>query len=96
MCIDVHKNIAKMLGMSEEQVKEAVEGVDSINCSDAEKELLKFCIRASRKDNYKMQERDIENIKALGYSDTQLIEAVAITGYFNYINTLSNVFGLGK
>jgi len=55
-----------MLGMSEEQVKEAVEGVDSINCSDAEKELLKFCIRASRKDNYKMQERDIENIKALG------------------------------
>jgi uncharacterized peroxidase-related enzyme len=96
MCIDVHKNIAKMLGMSEAQVKEAVEGVDSINCSDAEKELLKFCIRASRKDNYKMQERDIDNIKALGYSDTQLIEAVAITGYFNYINTLSNVFGLGK
>ncbi len=43
-----------------------------------------------------MQERDIENIKTLGYSDTQLIEAVAITGYFNYINTLSNVFGLGK
>ena len=44
MCVDVHKNIAKMLGMSE----------------------------------------------------AQILEAVTVTGYFNYINTLSNVFGLGK
>jgi uncharacterized peroxidase-related enzyme len=96
MCVDVHQNIAKMLGMSEEQVKEAVQGVDSINCSEGEKALLKFCIRACQKDNYKMLKRDIDNIKAFGYSDTQVLEAVAITGYFNYINTLSNVFGLGK
>jgi AhpD family alkylhydroperoxidase len=96
MCVDVHKGIAKMLGMSEEQVEEALGGVDNINCSDAEKELLKFCIRASRKDNYKMLKSDIDGIKALSYSDTQIVEAVAITGYFNYINTLSNVFGLGK
>ncbi len=26
----------------------------------------------------------------------QIVEAVAITGYFNYINTLSNVFALGQ
>jgi len=96
MCVDVHKGIAKMLGMSEEQVIEVLDGVESINCSDAEKELLKFCIRASKKDNYKMLKSDLDRIKALGYSDTQLVEAVAITGYFNYINTLSNVFGLGK
>ena len=96
MCVDVHKGIAKMLGMSEVQVAEVFNGVDSIDCSDAEKELLKFCIRASHKDNYKMLQSDIDAIKNVGYSDTQLIEAVAITGYFNYINTLSNVFGLGK
>ncbi|EDN69624.1 Carboxymuconolactone decarboxylase [Beggiatoa sp. PS] len=96
MCVGVHKNIAKMLGMSEEQVKEVLDGVDNINCSDAEKALLKFCIRASKKDNYKILKSDLDQIKALGYSDTQLLEAVAITGYFNYINTLSNVFGLGR
>jgi alkylhydroperoxidase family enzyme len=32
----------------------------------------------------------------MGWSDTQIVEAVAITGYFNYINTLSNVFALGE
>ncbi len=96
MCVDVHKNIAKMLGMSDEQVTEVLEGVESINCSDKEKKLLNFCIRASQKDNYKMQQSDIDAIKKAGYSEAEILEAVAITAYFNYINTLSNVFGLGK
>ncbi len=96
MCVDVHRNIAKMLGMNEEEIEEAVKGVEYINAPEEEKELLRFCIRASRKDNYKMTKEDIDKIKALGYTDTQIFEAVTITAYFNYINTLSNVFGLGK
>ncbi len=96
MCVDVHKNIAKMLGMSEEQIEETLKGVDYINASEEEKELLKFCIRASRKDNYKITKEDIDRILGLRYTVSQLFEAITITAYFNYINTLSNVFGLGK
>ena len=96
MCVDVHKGIAKMLGMTEEQIKEVLDGVDGIQCADSEKVLLRFCIRASQKDNYKMLQKDIDQVRESGYTDSQIIEAVAITGYFNYINTLSNVFGLGK
>ena len=96
MCVDVHKGIAKMLGLSEERIEEVLEGVDSINTSDKEKALLNFCIRASKKDNYKVLKSEIDTLKDMGYSDTQIVEAVAITGYFNYINTLSNVFGLGE
>ena len=96
MCVDVHKSIAKMLGMSEERIEEVLQGVDAMNVPDSEKALLNFCIRASKKDNYKVLKEEIEAVKELGYSDTQIIEAVAITGYFNYINTLSNVFGLGQ
>ena len=96
MCVDVHKNIAKMLGLSEERITQILEGIDSIGTDEKEKALLRFCVRASKKDNYKMQREEIDALKALGYSDVQIIEAVAITGYFNYINTLSNVFGLGQ
>ncbi len=96
MCVDVHKNIAKMLGMSEVQVEEVLEGVDAIHCEEGEKALLRFCIRASQKDSHKMIQEDVDAIKEAGYSEAQILEAVAITGYFNYINTLSNVFGLGK
>jgi uncharacterized peroxidase-related enzyme len=96
MCVDVHKNIAKMLGLSEERIDQILEGIDSISTDEKEKALLRFCVRASQKDNYKMQKEEIDALKALGYSDVQILEAVAITGYFNYINTLSNVFGLGQ
>jgi len=94
MCVDVHKKIAKMLGVTEERIEEILQGVDSMKTSQAEKELLKFCIKASKKDNYKILKEEIDTLKELGYSDIQIVEAVAITGYFNYINTLSNVFAL--
>ncbi|BAF70843.1 carboxymuconolactone decarboxylase family protein [Nitratiruptor sp. SB155-2] len=96
MCVDVHKNIAKMLGIDEEQIASILEGIDAMDTEERVKELLRFCIRASRKDNYKITKEDIEHLKNLGWSDKEIVEAVAITGYFNYINTLSNVFGLGE
>lgn len=96
MCVDVHKGIAKMLGVDEERIESVLNGVEHINTSAKEKALLSFCIRASYKDNYKILKSDIDALKELGYSDVEIVEAVAITGYFNYINTLSNVFALGE
>lgn len=96
MCVDVHKNIAKMLGMKEERIEEVLQGVEAITTDEKEKALLNFCIKASKKDNYKILKEEIDALKELGYSDVQIVEAVSITGYFNYINTLSNVFGLGE
>jgi len=94
MCIAVHQNIAKMLGVSEKRIEEILIGVNNMNVDNKEKELLNFCIKASKKDNYKILKEELDELKNIGWSDVQIIEAVAITGYFNYINTLSNVFGL--
>jgi len=96
MCVDVHKGIAKMLGLSDEKIEKILEGVDAMNVDAKEKALLNFCLRAAQKDSYKILKEEIDAIRDLGYSDAQILEAVAITGYFNYINTLSNVFGLGQ
>lgn len=96
MCVDVHKKIAKMLGLSDERIAEILQGIDAISTTEAEKALLHFCIKASKKDNYKILKSEIDELKEMGFSDVQIIEAVAIVGYFNYINTLSNVFALGE
>jgi len=96
MCVDVHKGIAKMLGLSEARITQVLNGVENIDTDDKEKALLNFCIKASKKDNYKILKEEITDLKDMGFSDIQIIEAVSITGYFNYINTLSNVFGLGE
>ena len=94
MCVDVHKNIAKMLGLSEEKIEEILKGVDSMSNNAKDKTLLNFCIRAAQKDNYKITKDEIDTLKDMGWSDVEIVEAVSITGYFNYINTLSNIFGL--
>lgn len=96
MCVDVHKGIAKMLGLSEARIEEVLAGIDAITADEKEKALLRFCIRASKKESYKILKSEIEALKEMGYSDVEIVEAVAITGYFNYINTLSNVFALGE
>ncbi len=96
MCVDVHKGIAKMLGISEERIEEILQGVDAISTDAKEKALLNFAIKASKKENYKILKEEIDTLKEMGWSDVQILETVAITGYFNYINTLSNVFALGE
>ena len=94
MCVDIHKSVARKIGMTEEQINEVIDGVDNIQCDESEKTLLRFCVRASKKENYKILQSDVDDVKKSGYSDTQVIEAVAITAYFNYINTISNALGL--
>ena len=42
MCVDVHKGIAKMLGMTEERIEEVLQGVDTMNVPDSEKALIQF------------------------------------------------------
>jgi len=96
MCVDVHKNIAKMLGMREEQVEETLQGIDAINTDEKEKMLLRLTLKAASKESYKTTQEDIDTLKNLGWSELEILEAVRIAAYFNYINTLSNVFGLGE
>lgn len=96
MCVDVHKNIAKMLGISEEKIVQILQGVDAIDANEKTKALLRFCIQASKKENYKTTKADIDALKTIGWNKYEILESVAIVGYFNYINTLSNVFGLGE
>ncbi len=94
MCVGIHKQIARMLGMSEEEVEQAAKGIEFIEVEENEKKLLEFSLKASRKDNYKTTQKDIDDLKKSGFTESQILEAVALVGYFNYINTISNVFGL--
>jgi alkylhydroperoxidase family enzyme len=85
-----------MLGMSEAQVEETLRGIDAMEIDEKEKILLRLALKAADKENYKTTQEDIDEVKAAGWSEAEILEAVRVAAYFNYINTLSNVFGLGK
>lgn len=94
LCVGIHKQVAQRLGMSEEWVENAVKGIEYVEADENEKKLLAFCLKAARKDNYKMIPEDFDHLNEAGFTERQILEAVAIVAYFNYINTISNVFGL--
>jgi len=96
MCVGEHQRIAKLLGMTEKQIDEVLAGIERMEIPENERTLLEFCIKSAGKENYKITQKDIDRVRDAGYSDSQILEAVAIVGYFNYINTISNSLGAGK
>ena len=96
MCVGEHVRIARLLGMSEAQVEEALGGLGGMQLPDDERTLLAFCLKAAGKESYRVTPSDVDAVRAAGYSEPQILEAVAVVGYFNYINTISNALGAGK
>ncbi len=95
MCVGEHERIAKLLGVAEERILEVKEGIDSLKVPEAKKQLLHFCKKAAM-DAHKIIREDLDALREAGYTDTQILEAVAIVGYFNYINTVVCAMGAGK
>ncbi len=96
ICVGEHERIAKMLGMPEEHINAVIEGLEKMTVPEKERILYQFCLRCASKENYKILQSDIDELRAAGYTDSQILEAAAIVGYFNYINTISNSLGAGK
>ena len=92
VCFGEHARIAKALGMKEEQINKLAKGLDFIELPEKEKKLLKFCVKSAR-NAYKVVQEDIDTLRKIGYSDSQILEALCIVGYFNYITTIMNATG---
>ena len=87
ICVGEHARIAKELGMKEEIVDKLAKGIEFIEFPEKEKKLLKFCVK-SAKNAYKVLQEDIDTLIEAGYSGSQILEALCIVGYFNYMNTI--------
>jgi len=95
ICVGEHERIAKLLKIPDEVVSQIKDGFENTPLDEAEKKLLRFCKKTAR-ESYKVIKEDFDLLRQVGYSDTQLLEAVAIVGYFNYINVISNAMGAEK
>ncbi len=95
VCVGEHERIAKMLGMSTEEIDQLKEGFEKASLDDSIIRLLQFCVKCS-KESYKVVQRDFDELRKAGYSDSQLLETVAMVGYYNFVNTVSNAMGAGE
>ena len=91
-CVAMHCNLLRGLGMpSEEGDQIAVDHHES-NLSAADKGLLDFAVKLGTRGPG-FSRRDVVKLQALGFTEEQILECVAVTALNNFANTLQ--MGLG-
>jgi uncharacterized peroxidase-related enzyme len=61
--------------------------------SDAERTLFEFAEKLTRTPGA-MRRGDVETLRAAGWTDGQISDAVQVIGYFNYINRVADGLGV--
>lgn len=61
--------------------------------SRAERALLRFAAQVTKRA-YKVTGKDVERLRALGWADDQIAEAVYVTGMFAMMNRVADAFGV--
>lgn len=75
-CISFNKNILMAQGMSESDVEAMIQDPETAPLEDNERAMLKFVVAAVRSPN-EVQHSDIEKLRDMGWTDTDIYDAVA-------------------
>jgi uncharacterized peroxidase-related enzyme len=61
--------------------------------ADADRVLMQFAVKLTRTPGA-MRPGDVETLRAAGFDDRAISDAVQIVGYFNYINRVADGLGV--
>ena len=91
--MDAHSAMAMAQGFTQEQVESIISNIDdSTLIEDKTKKLLHFAEKINR-HAYKVTDEDINDLKAIGCSEEEVFEAVAVTSLFNYMDRMADALG---
>jgi RNA polymerase sigma-70 factor, ECF subfamily len=88
----VHSRSLQFLGVKLEQSDAIVEDHARANLSEADVALLDFAQKLVRHGN-QFSKADVDQLRSVGYSDEQVLEAVLMVGLTNFLNVVQ--LGLG-
>jgi alkylhydroperoxidase family enzyme len=63
--------------------------------SPADRELLRFVALVTR-HAYKTTDEDVDRLRQVGWSDSQIAEAVYVTALFAFFNRVADAFGISS
>ncbi len=87
-CVSAHTAISKGVGLSDEQILAARKGEPQ---SDKHRALLSFVRRVMETKGF-VEDADVAAVRAAGYTDGQIAEAVGYIGLATYSNFFNHVF----
>jgi len=91
-CVTSHCEMLKGMGVDEEEMTQIAVDHHYADLPPAEVALLDFALKLNGHGG-QIAAADIDALRRHGFSDEQILEAIAMTAYTGFFNTLS--FGLG-
>jgi uncharacterized peroxidase-related enzyme len=91
-CTGSHVAVAAELLGNEDQVRAACTNPETAPLTDAEKVLLHF-VRKITKEAHRTEQTDIDELKAVGWSDEALYDAINVCALFNFYNRWNDANG---
>ncbi len=74
-------------------VEEVVADYTSASISPAERALLNFAVKLTR-EPWASAEADVAALRAVGWSDSAILDLTQIVAYFNFVNRLAQGLGV--
>ncbi|MFL5351747.1 carboxymuconolactone decarboxylase family protein [Archangium sp.] len=81
-----------MLG-DERKVQAVLENLDTAPISEAERALFRFVEKVNR-ESERIQQEDVDAVKATGWSDEALYDAITVCALFNFYNRWADATGV--
>ena len=91
-CVAMESKILSSLGVSDGEIDDLLDDYSHVGLSARDLASLQFCLKLSR-SALSVDARDIESLRACGFEDESILEAVVLTAVAIYRGTLS--VGLG-
>ena len=81
--------------LDEAFVKALVEDYENAPLSEADRAMLDYVTQLTE-DATRIQHRDHERLRALGFDDRGILQITLIASWFNYINRVADALGVGR
>ena len=76
-------------------VKALVEDYENAPLSEADRAMLDYVTQLTE-DATRIQKKDHERLRAVGFDDRGILQITLIASWFNYINRVADALGVGR
>lgn len=92
-CATHHENFMKQFGVRDGVAEEVRRDYHNAGLDEKTLKLLEYSEKVS-KNAYKVTDRDFNNLKKIGWTEREIMEATAVVAQFNFINRIVDALGV--
>ena len=92
-CVNHHAEALNHFWRDKEKLRELRENYENIDISKKDNKMLDFVKRSTEKPN-SIEEKDVDALRKVGFSDKEILNIAMITSYFNFVNRIALSLGV--